>query len=118
MVDFAAHCTIHATKIGFKIVHFTWKVLSLKVVHLPIVCPSERSLRYRISLNRSRTLINSRPQIGRLVALLPQSINSRTSNRARTSAHRSIMTTPPYVPDFVCQTFDAEKQLVCTRFCF
>ena len=24
---------------------------------------------YRISLNRSRTLINSRPQIGRLVAL-------------------------------------------------
>ena len=46
MVDFAAHFTIHATKIGFKMVHFTWKVLSLKVVHLPIVCQSERSLRY------------------------------------------------------------------------
>ena len=29
-----------------KIVHFTWKVLSLKVVHLPIACQSERSLRY------------------------------------------------------------------------
>ena len=40
MVDFAAHFTIHATKLGFKIVHFTWKVLSLKVVHLPIVCRS------------------------------------------------------------------------------
>ena len=37
MVDFAAHFTIHATKI----VHFTWKVLSLKVVHQPIVCHSE-----------------------------------------------------------------------------
>ena len=46
MVDFAAHCTIHATKIGFKNSNFTWKVLSLKVVHLPIVCQSERSLRY------------------------------------------------------------------------
>ena len=35
MVDFAAHFTIHAIKIGFqKIVHFTLKVLSLKVVHL------------------------------------------------------------------------------------
>ena len=29
-----------------KIVHFTRKVLSLKVVHLPIVCQSEHSLRY------------------------------------------------------------------------
>ena len=47
MVDFATHFTIHATKIGFKkIVHFTWKVLSLKVVHLPIACQSERSLHY------------------------------------------------------------------------
>ena len=45
MVDFAAHLTIHATRL-LKIVHFTWKVLSLKVVHLPIVCQSERSLRY------------------------------------------------------------------------
>ena len=49
---------------------------------------------YRISLNRSRTLINSLPRIGRLVALL-QSINSRTLNRARTSARHSIMATPP-----------------------
>ena len=50
MVDFAANFTIHGTKIAFKIVHFTWKVLSLKVVHLPITCQSacqsERSLRY------------------------------------------------------------------------
>ena len=51
---------------------------------------------YRISLNRSRTLINSRPRIGRLVSVASQSIKSCTSNRARTSAHRSIMTTPPY----------------------
>ena len=44
MVDFAAHITIHAIKIGFKkILHFTWKVLSLKVVHLPIAYQSERS---------------------------------------------------------------------------
>ena len=27
-------------------VHFTWKVLSLKVIHLQIVCQSEHSLRY------------------------------------------------------------------------
>ena len=46
MVDFAANFTIHATKIGFKIVHFTRKVLSLKVVHLPIACQSERSPHY------------------------------------------------------------------------
>ena len=46
MVDFAANFTIHATKIGLKIVHFTWKVLSLKVVHLPIACESEHSLCY------------------------------------------------------------------------
>ena len=46
MVDFAANFTIHATKIGLKIVHFTWKVLSLKVVHLPIAYQSEHSLRY------------------------------------------------------------------------
>ena len=39
MVDFAAHFTT-------KILHFTWKMLSLKVVHLPIACQSERSLRY------------------------------------------------------------------------
>ena len=44
MVDFAAHFTIHATKIIAST--FTWKVLSLKVIHLPIVCQSERSLRY------------------------------------------------------------------------
>ena len=43
MVDFAAHFTIHVIKI---ILHFIWKVLSLKVVHLPITCQSERSLRY------------------------------------------------------------------------
>ena len=30
MVDFAAHITIHAIKIVFKILIFTWKVLSLK----------------------------------------------------------------------------------------
>ena len=41
MVDFAAHFTIHATN-----ENFTWKVLSLKVVHLPIVCQSECSLCY------------------------------------------------------------------------
>ena len=29
-----------------KIVRFTWKVLFLKVVHLPIACQSEHSLRY------------------------------------------------------------------------
>ena len=47
MVDFATPFTIHATKIGYiKITHFTWKVLSLKVVHLPLACQSERSLRY------------------------------------------------------------------------
>ena len=45
MVDFAAHFTIHATK-NRLLNTFTWKVLSLKVVHLPIVCQSERSLRY------------------------------------------------------------------------
>ena len=42
MVDFAANFTIRL----LNIVHFTWKVLSLKVVHLPISCQSERSLRY------------------------------------------------------------------------
>ena len=41
MVDFAANSTIHV-----KIVHFTWKVLSLKVVHLLVACQSECSLRY------------------------------------------------------------------------
>ena len=46
MVDFAAHFTIYATKLFSKILHFTWKVLSLKVVHLPIACQSECSLRY------------------------------------------------------------------------
>ena len=47
MVDFAAHFTNHAIKIGFqKILNFTLKVLSLKVVHLPIACQSERSLCY------------------------------------------------------------------------
>ena len=34
------------------------------------VCCKIANRRYRISLNRSRTLINSRPRIGRLVALL------------------------------------------------
>ena len=37
MVDFAAYFTIHAIKIS-KILHFTWKELSLKVIHLPIAC--------------------------------------------------------------------------------
>ena len=51
MVDFAAYFTIQAIKIAFKNSHFTsqaikigfqnntstWKVLSLKVVHLPVV---------------------------------------------------------------------------------
>ena len=45
MVDFAAHFTIQAIKNKLsKIEHFTWKVLSLKVVHLP--CQSEHSLCY------------------------------------------------------------------------
>ena len=39
MVDFAAHFTIHATKII--VPTFPWKMLSLKVVHQPIVCQSE-----------------------------------------------------------------------------
>ena len=34
MVDFAANFTIRLSKI----VLFTWKVLSLKVIHLPIAC--------------------------------------------------------------------------------
>ena len=34
MVDFATYFPIHATKIAFKIVHFTWKGSSLKVIHL------------------------------------------------------------------------------------
>ena len=35
MVDFAAHFTIHANKIGFQKYYMcTWKVLSLKIVHL------------------------------------------------------------------------------------
>ena len=47
MVDFAAHFTIQAIKTGFKKnIHFTWKVMSLKVIHIPIVCQSECSLRY------------------------------------------------------------------------
>ena len=46
MVDFATHFTIHAKNRLSKTVHFTWKTLSLKVVHLPIACHSERSLRY------------------------------------------------------------------------
>ena len=38
MVDFDAHFTIDAIKIGFKkMLNLTWKMLSLKVVHLPIV---------------------------------------------------------------------------------
>ena len=45
MVDFAAHFTIHSIRLS-KIVHFTWKVLSLKVVHLPIACQSEHSLHH------------------------------------------------------------------------
>ena len=47
-VDLAAHFTIHAIKISFqkKRPPFTWKVLSVKVVHLPIACQSERSPRY------------------------------------------------------------------------
>ena len=35
MVDFTAHFTVHAIKIGIQ----NW-------VHLPIACQSERSLRY------------------------------------------------------------------------
>ena len=37
MVDFAAHFTIHAIKIGFKKYY-----MSLIIVHLPIACQSER----------------------------------------------------------------------------
>ena len=45
MVDFAAHFTIHDIKIGFQKYYFflTLKVLSLKVVHLPITFQSECS---------------------------------------------------------------------------
>ena len=65
MVDFAAHFPIHAIKIGFQIiiVHFTWKVLSLKVVHLPIAYQSECINLGRISdlfsvhLSSSHTLL-------------------------------------------------------------
>ena len=39
MVDFTAHFTIQTIKIGFQ-------KLSLKVIHLPKACQSERSLRY------------------------------------------------------------------------
>ena len=39
--DFAAHYTIHASKI----LHFTWKVLSLRVIHLPI---AERTVQVKI----------------------------------------------------------------------
>ena len=45
MVDFAAHFTIHTVTIRLPKIHFTWN-LSLKVIHLPIACQSERSLRY------------------------------------------------------------------------
>ena len=43
MADFTAHVTIHSIKIGFT---FYLESVSLKVVHLPIACQSERSLRY------------------------------------------------------------------------
>ena len=46
MVDFATHFTIHAVKIGFQNSTFTWKVLSLKIVHLPIACQSYSSLEF------------------------------------------------------------------------
>ena len=47
MVEFAALCTIHAIYIGFqKYYVLPGKCLSLKVVHLPIACQSERSPRY------------------------------------------------------------------------
>ena len=56
MVDFAAHFTIQAKKKRLsKILHFTWKVLSLKVVHLTIACQSERSLHY-FHLDKIRNL--------------------------------------------------------------
>ena len=45
MVDFAAHCTIHAVKIGFQNSTFYLESV-VKVVHLPIACQSERSPRY------------------------------------------------------------------------
>ena len=53
MVDFAAHFTT-------KILHFTWKMLSLKVVHLPIACQSERSLRIFIKVGLVRSLFIAR----------------------------------------------------------
>ena len=47
MVDFTAHFTIRAVKIGFQIYYILpGKCCPLKVVHLPIACQSERSLRY------------------------------------------------------------------------
>ena len=54
MVDFAAHFTIHARL--SEILHFTWKVLSLKVVHLPIASQSEHCLPY-LHLDRISTLL-------------------------------------------------------------
>ena len=43
MVDFAAHFAI---KIAFKNTTFYLESVVLEVVHLPIACQSERSLRY------------------------------------------------------------------------
>ena len=53
MVDFAANFPIRLSKV----VHFTWKVLSLKVIHLPIACQSERSFRY-FHLGRTNDLFS------------------------------------------------------------
>ena len=81
-----------------KIVHFTGKVSSLKVVHLPIACQSERSLRYfnlgsRISdlssihRSSSHTLLASREKIqGSLVVrkqLLWEKLKIRTLKKYR-----------------------------------
>ena len=52
-VDFAAHCTIHATKIGFKNSTFYLESVVLESRYLPIVCRSERRISDLFSIHRS-----------------------------------------------------------------
>ena len=76
IVDFAARFTIHTNSLS-KLLHYTWKVLSLKVVHLPIACQSERSLSY-FHLDRIGTLFaidqsNSHTQLAAVSSYKPAS---------------------------------------------
>ena len=61
----------------------------------PLLSTLKIIIQYKVpySLNRSRTLINLRPRIGRLVALL-LNLLTRAPRIGRTSARHSIMTTP------------------------